>query len=55
MAAMLLDLGLVVTAAIGYTGKVIDLFISQPILLIQVGVMLTGFGAGLFGRLMGTR
>lgn len=38
LAQLLLDMGEIFTAVIGYFGDVIDLFVSQPILLLTFGI-----------------
>lgn len=38
LTALLVDMGSVFTAVIGYFGDVIDMFVSQPILLLTFGI-----------------
>jgi ABC-type microcin C transport system permease subunit YejE len=54
LAQLLTDMGAVFTAVIGYFGDVIDMFVSQPILLLTFGItfasIVIGMARGFLGR-----
>lgn len=52
MAALLANLGDVVTAILGYVGDICSTITAQPILLLTMGILLIGGAIGIFGRLL---
>jgi len=52
MAAILTDLGLVVTQVITTLGSVVTAIVAQPLLLIGVGIGLLGSGVALVKKFM---
>lgn len=52
MEALLTNVGLIVTAAIGWVGQVSTAVVAQPILTLFVILPLVGLGVGLFKRLL---
>lgn len=52
MSTLLTSLGEVVTAVIGYVGDICTEIVSQPILLLTMGILLLGGAIGIFGRLL---
>ena len=52
MANLLSELGSVVTAVLGYIGDVCVTIVSQPVLLLTMGILLLGGVIGIFGRLL---
>lgn len=52
MAALLTNLGEVVTAILGYVGDICTTIAAQPILLLTMGILLVGGAIGIFGRLL---
>ena len=52
MAALLSQLGEVVTAILGYVGNICTTITAQPILLLTMGILLIGGAIGIFGRLL---
>lgn len=52
MAALLTNLGEVVTAILGYVGSICSTIAAQPILLLTMGILLIGGAIGIFGRLL---
>ena len=52
MGTLLGSLGEVVTAVIGYVGDICTEIVSQPILLLTMGILLLGGAIGIFGRLL---
>lgn len=52
MAALLTQLGEVVTAILGYVGNICSTITAQPILLLTMGILLIGGAIGIFGRLL---
>lgn len=51
MAALLTDLTLVVTSAIGWVGSIATTVTNTPIILVPFALGIIGFGAGMFLRL----
>lgn len=52
MAKLLSELASVVTAVLGYVGNVCETIVSQPVLLLTMGILLLGGAIGIFGRLL---
>lgn len=52
MAALLTELGSVVTAIFGYVGTVASTIVSTPLLLMTTGIFFAGAAVGLFGRFL---
>ena len=52
MAALLSNLGEVVTAILAYVGDICTTIAAQPILLLTMGILLIGGAIGIFGRLL---
>lgn len=52
MAALLTELGSVVTAVFGYVGNVATTIVGSPLLLLTSGIMLAGAAVGIFGRFL---
>lgn len=52
MAALLTELGSVVTACLGYVGNICSTIVGQPLLLLTTGLLLLGGCIGIFGRLL---
>lgn len=52
MAALLSDIGLVVTQVITWVGTVSSTIVSTPLLLFTVGFLAIGGAIGIFGRLL---
>lgn len=52
MAALLTNLGEVVTAILSYVGDICATITAQPILLLTMGILLIGGAIGIFGRLL---
>lgn len=52
MAALLNELGTVVTACLGYVGNICSTIVGQPLLLLTTGLLLLGGCIGIFGRLL---
>lgn len=52
MGSLLADLGVVVTAVLGYVGDVCSTIAGQPVLLLTMGILLIGGAIGIFGRLL---
>lgn len=52
MEALLTQLGLVVTAVLGYVGTICTTIVAQPLLLMTTGFLLIGGCIGIFGRLL---
>ena len=52
MAALLTNLGEVVTAILDYVGSICSTIAAQPILLLTMGILLIGGAIGIFGRLL---
>lgn len=52
MAALITELGAVVTAIFGWVGEVATTIVSTPLLLITTGFLVLGGAIGIFGRLL---
>lgn len=52
MQALITDLGVVVTAVLGYVGQVADAIVGEPLLLMTTGILLLGGAIGIFGRML---
>lgn len=52
LAALLTELGSVVTAVFGYVGNVATTIVGSPLLLLTSGIMLAGAAVGIFGRFL---
>ena len=52
MAALLTELGSIVTQVITWVGTVASTIVSTPILLLTTGFMVLGGAVGIFGRLL---
>lgn len=52
MAALLTDLGTVVTQVMSWVGDVASTIVSTPLLLITTGFLVLGGAIGIFGRLL---
>lgn len=52
MAALLTDLGTIVTQVLSWTGDIASQIVSTPILLITTGFLMVGGAIGIFGRLL---
>ena len=52
MSTILTDIGLVVTAALGWVGEVVTVIVASPLLLLFASIGLVGLGVGLFKRIV---
>lgn len=52
MQALITDLGVVVTAVLGYVGQIADAIVQEPLLLMTTGILLLGGAIGIFGRML---
>lgn len=52
MAALLADLGEVVTATLGWVGNAVTTITGNPFLLLTTGVLMLGAAVGIIGRLL---
>ncbi len=52
MAALLSDIGLIVTQILTWVTSVANLIVSTPLLLLTVGFLMIGGAIGIFGRLL---
>ena len=55
LAAILADIGSIVTAALSWVGSVITTITSNPLILMAVVIPFVGLGIGLLKRLISTR
>lgn len=55
LAAILADIGSIITAALGWVGSAVTTITSNPLILMAVIIPFVGLGIGLLKRLISTR